>query len=157
MNATVVYDSTYGNTEKIAKAIGEAIGGDARVVRLTESGASELDKAELLVAASPTTGGRPSEAMLRFLNSIPAGSLKNVNVGAVDTRLKAKWVKIFGYAAEKIAKRLADCGGTLAAPPEGFFVRAAKGPLLDGELERAAAWAKGIAAIHGGSSTKPPR
>jgi flavodoxin len=84
--------------------------------------------------------------MSGFLNSIPEGSLKNVKVAAVDTRLKAKWVRIFGYAAEKIAARLAKCGGTPVAPPEGFFVRAAKGPLLDQELERAAAWAKGIIA-----------
>ena len=51
---------------------------------------------------------------------------------------------IFGYAAEKIAARLAKCGGTPAAPPEGFFVGGAKGPLADQELERAASWAKRI-------------
>ena len=146
MNAVVVYDSTYGNTEKIAKAIGAALGGAAKVARIAESNAAALGKAELLVVASPTMGGRPTEAMLSFLNRIPDGSLKNVRVASVDTRLKAKWVKIFGYAAEKIAVRLAKCGGTPAAPPEGFLVKAAKGPLLDQELERAAAWAKGIIA-----------
>jgi hypothetical protein len=30
----------------------------------------------------------------------------------------------------------------LIAEPEGFFVKASKGPLLEGELERASAWAK---------------
>ncbi len=144
MNAIVVYDSTHGNTEKIARAIGAALGGAARVAHIRESNPAALGKAEILVVASPTQGGRPTEAMLSFLNSIPEGSLKNVKVASVDTRLKAKWVKIFGYAAEKIAARLAKCGGTPIAPPEGFFVRAAKGPLLDQELERAAAWAKGV-------------
>jgi flavodoxin I len=139
MNALVVYDSIHGNTEKIARAIGAALGAAARVAHIRESNAAALGKAELLVVASPTQGGRPTEAVSRFLNGIPEGSLK----GVVDTRLKAKWVKIFGYAAEKIAARLARCGGTPAAAPEGFFVRAAKGPLLDQELERAAAWARG--------------
>jgi len=145
MNALIVYDSTYGNTEKIAKAIGAAIGGTVRVVRISEADAAALGKADLLVVASPTTGGRPTEAMLALLNGLPAGSLKNVRVASVDTRLKAKWVKIFGYAAEKIAVRLQKCGGKPVAQPEGFIVNGSKGPLADGELERAAAWARGIA------------
>jgi len=146
VNTIVVYDSTYGNTEKIAQAIGAAIGGAAKVARIAESNATALGKADLLVVASPTMGGKPTEAMLGFLKRIPADSLKNVKVAAVDTRLRAKWVKIFGYAAEKIAVRLAKCGGTPVAPPEGFFVVGSKGPLVDQEMERASAWAKGIAA-----------
>jgi flavodoxin I len=144
MKALVVYDSTYGNTEKLAKAIAGALGGEATAVRAAEAGGAALGKLELLIVASPTMGGRPTETTLSFLNSIPASSLKNVKVAAVDTRLKAKWVRIFGYAAEKIAAKLAASGGTAAAPSEGFFVRGAKGPLEDHELERAAAWAKGI-------------
>jgi flavodoxin I len=146
MIAIVVYDSTYGNTEKIANAIGTAIGGAVKVARIAESNAAALGKAELLVVASPTMGGRPTEAMLSFLNRIPAGSLKGVKVASVDTRLRTKWVKIFGYAAEKIAVRLAKCGGTPVAPPEGFLVVGSKGPLVDQELERASAWGKRIAA-----------
>jgi len=144
MKALIVYDSTYGNTEKLAKAIGAAVGGEVNVVRVAEANAAALNKTELLIVASPTMGGRPTEAILRFLNSIPASSLKNVKVAAVDTRLKAKGVKIFGNAAEKIAGKLAKCGGTPIAPPEGFFVGGTKGPLADQELERAAAWARGI-------------
>lgn len=34
MKALVVYDSVYGNTEKIAKAIGGAIIGDVKVLRV---------------------------------------------------------------------------------------------------------------------------
>jgi hypothetical protein len=54
--------------------------------------------------------------------------------------------RIFGYAAEPIGKRLAAVGGTVAAAPEGFIVVASEGPLQDGEPERAARWAAGIAA-----------
>jgi hypothetical protein len=55
-------------------------------------------------------------------------------------------VSIFGYAAEPIADRLQKKGGTLVTPPEGFYVGDTEGPLLDGELERATAWAQDIAA-----------
>ena len=58
----------------------------------------------------------------------------------------AFFVRIFGYAAKPIADRLAKKGGDLAVPPEGFYVGDMEGPLLEGELERAADWAKQILA-----------
>jgi hypothetical protein len=54
-------------------------------------------------------------------------------------------VKLFGYAAKPIANRLTKKGGVLTMEPEGFFVEGTEGPLTDGELERAAAWAQRIA------------
>jgi flavodoxin I len=71
-------------------------------------------------------------------------SLEGVKVAAFDTRVTSKFAKIFGNAAGRIARQLTKKGGILTAPPEGFFVTATKGPLKEGELERAAAWAKGI-------------
>ena len=53
---------------------------------------------------------------------------------------------IFGYAAKPIADRLEKKGGQLAVPPEGFYVTDTEGPLVEGELERAAEWARKIAA-----------
>jgi hypothetical protein len=35
--------------------------------------------------------------------------------------------------------------GHLVAPPEGFVVLGMEGPLKEGELARAAGWAKGVA------------
>lgn len=65
-------------------------------------------------------------------------------MAAFDTRLPAKWVKIFGYAADRIGDSLKRRGGKLAAPPEGFFVEGTIGPLKEGEPERAAGWAEEI-------------
>ena len=61
-------------------------------------------------------------------------------------RILAFFVSLFGYAAKPIADRLVKKGGELIAPPEGFYVKGTEGPLLEGELERAAAWAKKIGA-----------
>ncbi len=52
--------------------------------------------------------------------------------------------KLFGYAAGHIADSLKAQGGHIAAPPEGFIVDGKEGPLKQGELERAARWAKAI-------------
>ena len=141
MRTLVIYDSTYGNTAKIAQAIGTAI--TAQVLRVGEVNPSAMNALDLLILGSPTMGGKPTQAIQDWLQAL-APALKGVNVAAFDTRLTAKWVRLFGYAAEKIAGSLKANGGTLLGSPAGFFVKGTKGPLQEGELERAAAWAKEI-------------
>ena len=144
MKTLVVYDSVYGNTEQIAKAIGGAVTGDVRVLWSGEVNPSELKTADLLIVGSPTQGGRATPAIQELLNKIPEASLKNIKVAAFDTRISTKWVGVFGYAAGRIAGNLKEKGATLIAPPEGFFVKGTKGPLKEGESERAAGWVQEI-------------
>jgi flavodoxin I len=148
MRALIIYDSVYGNTEKIARAIAEAItpSNEVKILRVSEANPSELASIDLLIAGSPTHGGRPTPAVQDFLNKVPEVSVKGVKIAAFDTRTSSKISKIFGYAAGRIARGLERKGGALIASPEGFFVTGTKGPLKKGELERAAAWAKGILA-----------
>jgi len=134
----------YGNTEKIAKAIGAAIPGEVKLLRAGLVGASDLQGLDLLIVGAPTQGGRPTEAVQAFLGQASMLSLGGMFAAAFDTRLTSKWVRIFGYAAPRIAERLKQQGGTVVGSPEGFFVKGKEGPLVEGELERAAAWAKGI-------------
>ena len=144
MRVLLVYDSMYGNTEKIARAIGDAFTGDVKVLRANEVNLSELGQPDLLVVGSPTQGGRPTPAIANFLDKLPGASIAGVKVAAFDTRLPTKWVGIFGYAAGKIAESLKGKGGNLVTSPQAFFVKGKEGPLKDGELERAAGWAKEI-------------
>jgi flavodoxin len=146
VKAFIVYDSMYGNTENIAKAIVEAItpSGKARALRAGEASQSELESLDLLIVGSPTHGGRPTAAVQGFLSQLTRHSLEGIKVAAFDTRATSKFVKIFGNAAGRIGGHLTKKGGVLAAPPEGFFVVGTKGPLKEGELERAVVWAKGI-------------
>jgi flavodoxin len=146
MKVLIVYDSVYGNTEKIAKAIAEAItpSNEVKVLRAGEANSSELASVNLLIVGSPTHGGRPVTAVQNFCKKVPELSLKGVSVAAFDTRISTKIVGVFGYAAGRIAGNLKKKGGTLIASPEGFFVTGGQGPLKEGELERAAGWAKGL-------------
>jgi flavodoxin len=139
MRTLVVYDSVHGNTEKVALAVGEALG--ALVRRVGETTPADLHGFELVIVGSPTHGGFPTEAVHNFLKR-PLG-LAGVSVAAFDTRTKTT---VFGYAAPKMAKALTKSGGTLSAPPEGFFVHGTKGPLLDGEVGRAISWGRGLSA-----------
>ena len=63
-----------------------------------------------------------------------------------ESRVLPFFVGLFGYAAKPISDRLKKKGGELIIPPEGFFVEGIEGPLKEGELERAADWAKQIIA-----------
>ncbi len=146
MKALVVYDSVYGNTEKIAQAIGGAISGEAKVARVGQVSSSELKTFDLLVVGAPTQGGKPTEAMQAFLHQIPGSALQGIKVAAFDTRIPAKWVRLFGYAGPRIADSLESKGAILVTPAEGFIVEGKEGPLKEGELERAARWAQGLAA-----------
>jgi flavodoxin I len=146
MKALIVYDSVYGNTEKIARAIADAItaSGEVKVLRAGETNPSELASIHLLIVGSPTHGGRPTPAIQDLLNKVTQPSLKDINVAAFDTRSQAKLARVFGNAAGRIAGQLTKKGGVLIVSPEGFLVTGTKGPLKEGELERAATWAKGI-------------
>jgi len=143
MKALIVYDSAYGNTEKIANSIGAEISSDVKVVHASKVDSPDLESVELLIVGAPTYGGRPTPPVKGFIDKLAENSLKGISVAAFDTRLPQRWVRIFGFAAGKIAKSLKAKGGNLRGS-EGFFVVGGKGPLREGELERAASWAKQI-------------
>jgi flavodoxin len=158
MKALVAYDSAYGNTEQVARAIGSALGPqeDVETLRVGDITPERLSGVSLLVVGCPTQKFSPTGATTRLLKSIPKDGLKGVKVAAFDTRfteaevervkILAFLVRMFGYAAEPIADKLQKKGGELAVPPEPFYVSGTEGPLLEGELERAGEWAKQILA-----------
>jgi flavodoxin len=155
MKILVIYDSVFGNTQKIAQAIASNLAPQERV-ELLRPGEVDLDRLaglDLLVVGSPTRGFRPTEAVAGLLNKMQSNALKGAKVAAFDTRLKADElnsivtrfiVKTGGYAARRIAEQLKKAGGSLIVPPEGFYVEDTEGPLKPGELERAVTWAKSI-------------
>jgi len=146
MNILIVYDSLYGNTEKIAQEIGENLPG-SKLIQARQFTSDLLKEVELLIVGSPTHGGRPSQATKEFLNKISDKALKNIGIAAFDTRMSIFFTKLFGYSAPRIAKVLEEKGGRLIVKPEGFIVTGSKGPLKEVELERAAGWAKGIKSL----------
>ena len=160
MKAMVIYDSQYGNTAQIADAIGRGITtaaqdpAEVEVVQIARASLQDVAGSGILVVGSPTQKFRPTSPIKQLLKSLPKNALRGVKVAAFDTRLTeeeinahgvfTKFVDIFGYAAQPIADGLVKKGGREAAPPAGFYVAGSEGPLVDGELERAEAWARQI-------------
>lgn len=156
MKALVVYDSVFGNTEKVALEIGKKLGqvNEVRTLRVSAVSHLTLEGVKLLVVGSPTRGFRPTEGVKRFLKGLPAGSLEGVRAAAFDTRIDISTigstilrsiVKRGGYAAPAIARRLRRCGAEVVPAPEGFIVEESEGPVREGELARAGEWAKSLA------------
>jgi flavodoxin len=145
MKTQVIYDSLYGNTKIIAQAIHDAISGDVTMTHVSKANVSELGDYDLLVVGGPTQKAQPSPPLIDLLEAIPTGTLKGIKVAAFDTRMTMKWMLMFGTAAPKIAKSLKKKGGLHVGKAEGFFVTEGEGPLLEGEVERAANWAADIA------------
>lgn len=147
----MVYDSVFGNTEKIARAVAESAGAEAVKVDAAEPEA--LQGVTLLIVGSPTRAFRPTPAISRFVKGLPRKALQGVSVAAFDTRMIVEeinitfltfMVSIFGYAAKPIADAMAKKGGMPVLEPEGFFVKDSEGPLKDGELKRAKDWGQKV-------------
>jgi hypothetical protein len=124
--------------------MGEAIGADVKPPLFGSVSGAELGSYDLLIVGSPTQQGKELSTITILLEAIPDNGLKYTRVAAFDTRHKWRWVGIWGYAAPRIAGLLKAKGGDLVVPPEGFIVNSTKGPLFNGELDRAGAWAKSL-------------
>lgn len=154
MKVFVIYDSVFGNTERVAKAIGDALASQAEVsvLKVGDVPPEFWTDLDALIVGSPTRAFSPTPATKALLSSIPQQGLQDVRVAAFDTRMNVEqapgilrlMVKLFGYAAEPLAARLRKKGGQEAAPAAGFIVAGTEGPLQEDELERAIEWAKKI-------------
>ena len=148
MTTIIVYDSVFGNTEQIAQTMGQILGEAAMVKKVNEVTLEDLKGVDLLVVGSPTRAFKPTEGIVSFLKNLPAGTLKGLAAAAFDTRIPPESIssKIMrnlvvmgGYADKTISKLLKSKGATVL-PSEGFFVTSSEGPLVIGEVKRAADW-----------------
>jgi hypothetical protein len=165
MRALIVYESMFGNTQTIAKAIRDGISTYMQV-DLTEVGnapATIGDDVQLIVAGGPTQAfgmSRPGTregaskqaeeplvstgiGVREWLDTVQGGGAA-IDAAAFDTRLdKPHWLT--GSAARGIDKRLRRLGFRVIAAPESFFVTGTSGPLADGEQDRGRRWGERLA------------
>jgi hypothetical protein len=166
MKSLVVYESIWGNTAAVARAIAEGIGPDTRVLSTAQATAEELAGIDLLVVGSPLLGfsvpnrgmvdsirGNPVHAghgtdtsqpsMKDWLEGVPTGTAR---VATFETRI---WWSP-GSAAKGIAKALTARGyRSVDAKGERFLVTGTYGPTMDGEIERARVWGAQLAKLTG--------
>jgi len=155
MKILIIYDSYFGNTEKVAREIANIfeVDDDVIMIRASDFAVEHLNKIDLLVIGSPTRVFSPSPNIKKFLRKIPKNGLKGIKVTSFDTRMSLNdvrsgllkfLVKLFGYAAESTAKQMVKKGGNIILKPIGFLVKDTEGPLYPGELIKASKWVKNL-------------
>jgi flavodoxin len=140
LKACLIFDTRYGNTEKIAKSLEAGLhqaGVETVCVNAKDVTADgSLAQYDLICLGAPTewhTASKPMKALLRNLKGI---DLSGKYGFAFDTRFAAP---LSGSAAKLIEKELKDRGILVIAPRESAIVAGAKGGamlLKEGEEER---------------------
>jgi flavodoxin len=142
MNTLVVYDSQYGNTERIAQVIADTLRafGQAQAIRVDRAHPISLEGVDLLILGCPTQGFQPTPAMQSFFGNT-SQQLRGLAIACFDTRFRGFLRKY--SAALWMGRQLRKVGIEPLIPPESFLVKAMKkeGPLEAGEVERADSWA----------------
>jgi len=157
MKSVVVYESMFGNTELVARAIAEGLARRGEVALVEVGERPSVDAVDLVVVGGPTHAFGMSRESTRADAQRQAGDTLVVSQrGGVrewatglqdaqgcasatfDTKV-AKARRLPG-CARSLARTLRRRGYTLVLPAESFLVEDTRGPLLDGELQRAARW-----------------
>lgn len=176
MRGLIVYESMFGNTEQVARAIAAGISKhmETDLVPVSQAPTNVSDAYDLVVVGGPTHAfsmSRPGtrkdarsqgataatatvEVGIReWLDSLPRRSYAGL-AATFDTRV-ARVRRLPGSAAKGAAKALHRHGLSVIANPQSFYVDDTDGPLIDGELARAEAWgneiARGLVAADPGS------
>jgi len=134
--AIVIYDSRFGNTEKIAKALSEGMKKEGIDIDCMKVDAVDPDKLvgyDILAFGAPTHALGISKPMKAFLKRLEKVNLKNKKAFAFDTKLKSRFA---GSAAKGIEKQLKKLNMTIVKPYVSAIVKGTEGPLEEGAEER---------------------
>jgi menaquinone-dependent protoporphyrinogen IX oxidase len=153
MKGIVVYDTSYGNTKKIAETIAETLKESGIEVDLFDvKDVKKLSSKDysFLVLGSPTKFGTMSFAIRFFLGKVKSEEWVNKPFAAFDTENpenieKARVEKKEWSAAEKIAEKLREKKMNQLLPVLKAAVLGQKGPLVEGEIERTKEYANRLA------------
>ena len=178
MRALVVHESVFGDARTIAHAIAEGLSTAAVPADVVAAGEARTEigpAVELLVVGGPNHAfgmPRPStreRAVKQYGAEIPdTGTglhegleVARVAVGpilaaAFDTRgSRHPMLTKMDHASRTEEKLLGKLGAHIVAPAEHFFVADTKGPLVEGEEDRARDWGRTLAELAASRSATP--
>ena len=170
MKAIVVYESHWGNTAAIARAIAAGLGPGACALSTAEATGEALAGVDLIVAGAPLLGfSLPTESMVQSLATTPGAptpadvshpsmrswleTLPQGHGAAAAFETRIWWSP--GSAAKAILQHLAGLGYAQIDKPQRFVVEGKYGPLREGEIERARAWGADLAVKLRSSDIQP--
>jgi hypothetical protein len=162
MQALVVYESMFGNTERIARAIAEGLWETFDVTVTDVSSMPPASGMDLIVVGGPTHAfglSRPaSREQAQRQGTIRPGAaevglreylvcsptLPGIAAAAFDTKVDKPFLP--GSAAHRAQRHLRRLGCRIVQPARSFLVTGTTGPLVEGEEKRARNWGIAVAA-----------
>jgi menaquinone-dependent protoporphyrinogen IX oxidase len=148
MKGIVIYDTSYGNTKKIAETIAETLkesGMEADLFHVKNVKKLSAKDYNFLVLGSPTKFGTMSFAIRFFLGKVKSEEWMNKPFAAFDTENPENMEKKEWSAAEKISEKLRDKKMNQLLPVLKAAVLGQKGPLVEGQIERTKDYARELA------------
>jgi hypothetical protein len=165
MKAIVVYESLWGNTAAIARAIAVGIGGETPALSTAEATGAALAGVDLIVAGAPLIAfSLPSEKSRESIGANPAHAQRPPDLSHPSMR---SWLAVLppgharaaafetgfrwspGSATKHILRGLEGAGYRPVAKGQRFVVTGTYGPLRAGEIERARQWGAELAQTMG--------
>ena len=144
MKALIVYDTKTGMTEKIALAISSGmkeVGTPVVVKKAEDVTEGDFKAADAWIVGAPTHVGSATGAAKRALKAgISSGA-----GGKKGTTFDTRFEKVGKGGAQKLRKMMEEAGMQMIIEPEWFAVKGTKGPLADGEEEKAVTFGRKIA------------
>ena len=161
MKALVMYESMFGNTETVARAVADGMAGQFEVTVADVRTMPRAFGMDVIVVGGPTHAfgmSRPATrqdalrqgaqregvvdvGLREWLDTSP--QLTGIAAAAFDTKVDKPFT---GSAGRKADRRLHRLGCRVLVPAESFHVGGTPGPLADGERERARRWGEAVAA-----------
>lgn len=174
MRALVVFESMFGNTEKVAGSIAEGLRGfmEVDVVDVATAPPAHAGDYDVILVGGPTHAFSLSTRRSRrdaWLRGARAGVMQHgirewieklapphaAVTAAFDTRTR-KMRMLPGSAARTATRLLRKKGAASLLPPHTFYTVAERGPLADGQLEVAREWGAALAVLAGAEPRKLP-
>ncbi len=133
--AIVIFDTNFGNTEKVARALASGLDEGGIVVECINVKEVQLDTLtgyDLLAIGGPTHGFGMSKLVKEFFKQLEEIDLHEKQGFAFDTKNPPRY---WGSAAKGIEKRLAKLRLTIVRSRASAFVKGLKGPLHENTEE----------------------
>jgi flavodoxin len=149
MKVAIVYDSVSSAklTAKVAEVISKVLnerGLEVTSVPVGDAKHLKIEDYDALVVGTPTMAWAPTKPVKEFLDGLDASKVKGKKAASFDTQMRSF---ISGNANKAMEAKLKEKGLVIATPQLLAYVKSEKKVyhFLDGELQKAEEWAKGLA------------
>lgn len=145
--ALIIYESGYGNTRQVAERIAEGLRENQKVtVNLAEVKAADIGaigEADIVLLGSPNHMGKPTGSITKFIDKIDKNMIGGKTIAVFDTYMFNDYEK----AAKRIEQQIKQkAPGLKMAGRLSIRVKGMKGPIAEGEIEKASEFGITIAA-----------